>query len=320
MSETDLINVATAVVGTIVLLIVLAFLLRRPRYKRREMRPASAKRPELDKLRAEHAIAIRQLEARVEALNETLRRARIENARLRYAQPGAAIAMPAIPMPAPDMPSPQGAAQTAPADPDAAGAALAAAEARIAALLAELSAAKSAAAAVPKTPDADDRRESLARLALRESAVSARESALAQREQEAAATWTESETAARETAAREAALAERVAALESENAALKQAPAAVTVEPAKAEPTSEQPPAPTPARLEDVEAALLRQRLSDIAAEVAAMTAAVEGSGGPIDELLAKDAADLAAPGSAPSLAEKIRRLRQRTAPESKAS
>lgn len=317
MSETDLINVATAVVGTIVLLIVLAFLLRRPRYKRREMRPASAKRPELDKLRAEHAIAIRQLEARVEALNETLRRARIENARLRYAQPGAAIAMPAIPMPAPDMPSPAGTAQTAPADPDAAGAALAAAEARIAALLAELSAAKSAAAA-PKTPDADDRRESLARLALRESAVSARESALAQREQEAAAR-TESETAARETAAREAALAERVAALESENAALKQAPAtapAVTVEPAK----SDEPPAPAPARLEDVEAALLRQRLSDIAAEVAAMTAAVEGTGGPIDELLAKSETDLAAPGSAPSLAEKIRRLRERTAPESKAS
>lgn len=318
MSETDLINVATAVVGTIVLLIVLAFLLRRPRYKRREMRPASAKRPELDKLRAEHAIAIRQLEARVEALNETLRRARIENARLRYAQPGAAIAMPAIPMPAPDMPSQEGAVHSAPADPDAAGAALAAAEARIAALLAELSAAKSAAAA-PKAPHADDRREAFARLALRESAVSARETALAQREQDIAAR-TESEktaddAAAREIAAREAALAERVAALESENAALKQAPA-VAAEPAK----PEQPPAPAPARLEDVEAALLRQRLSDIAAEVAAMTAAVEGSGGPIDALLAKDEGDLAVPGSAPSLAEKIRRLRERAAPESKAS
>ncbi len=199
--------------------------------------------------------------------------------------------MPAIPMPAPDMPAPAGTPQTAPADPDAAGAALAAAEARIAALLAELSAAKSGAAAVPKTPDADDRRESLARLALRESAVSARESALAQREQDIAAR-TESETAARE-----AALAERVAALESENAALKQAPAAapaVTVEPAK----SDEPPAPAPARLEDVEAALLRQRLSDIAAEVAAMTAAVEGTGGAIDELLAKSETDLAAPAA----------------------
>ncbi|MQT13850.1 hypothetical protein [Segnochrobactrum spirostomi] len=317
MSETDLINVATAVVGTIVLLIVLAFLLRRPRYKRREMRPASAKRPELDKLRAEHAIAIRQLEARVEALNETLRRARIENARLRYAQPGAATAMPAIPMPAPDMPSPHGVAPhgVAPADPDATGAALAAAEARIAALLAELSAAKSAAAAAPKAPDADDRREAFARLALRESAVAARESALVQREHGIAAR-TESETAAREAANREAALAERVAALESENAALKQAPAAAPAEPTAPEP----PPAPAAARLEDVEAALLRQRLSDIAAEVAAMTAAVEGSGGPIDELLARDASDLAAPGSAPSLAEKIRRLRERTAPESKAS
>ena len=57
-----------------------------------------------------------------------------------------------------------------------------------------------------------------------------------------------------------------------------------------------------------MESAVLRERISDVAAEVARLTATLEGPGSPIDTILAADAARPAAVGSganggAPSIA-----------------
>lgn len=58
------------------------------------------------------------------------------------------------------------------------------------------------------------------------------------------------------------------------------------------------------------EAAQLRERISDIAAEVASLTAALEGAGSPIDALLTASAPPRK--GAPPTLAERIRALREK--------
>jgi chromosome segregation ATPase len=70
------------------------------------------------------------------------------------------------------------------------------------------------------------------------------------------------------------------------------------------------PPTIAAARDDGNEAAQLRERISDIAAEVASLTAALEGPGSPIDALLAASAPPRK--GAPPTLAERIRALREK--------
>ncbi|MGA0563543.1 hypothetical protein ACO2RV_13950 [Ancylobacter sp. VNQ12] len=71
-------------------------------------------------------------------------------------------------------------------------------------------------------------------------------------------------------------------------------------------------PTPTAAATPDDpnEAALLRERISDIAAEVASLTAALEGPGSTVDALLAASATPRN--GGPPTLADRIRALREK--------
>jgi len=70
---------------------------------------------------------------------------------------------------------------------------------------------------------------------------------------------------------------------------------------------------------ERVESALLRERINDVAAEVARLTAALEGPNSPIEAILAENAPGLHANGDAQStegdkgnLAQRIRALQSR--------
>lgn len=89
MDGQDLITAAWIAGGALVALVVLALVLgrRRKPAKGNAKGPVRGLRPDRDILRAETAITVRGLEQRAEALAETVRRLRIENARLSQGAP-----------------------------------------------------------------------------------------------------------------------------------------------------------------------------------------------------------------------------------------
>lgn len=305
MSEIDLTQAAIAVGAVLVALIVLAMVLRRPRRRRGPVKLAAATRPDRDLLRAEFAIELRRVEVRAERLAEELRIARIEIARLqhqRFTPPGQ---QPARKEPPPQAPASGRIEPSLYAPPAVQEVSPDVADGRVAALQAELEAARQSAAAA-----AAEQRALAERLAGVERALTeARETADSRRIDAAAASF-------------------RATALNAELDQLKAfAPPApkpegngaeaITLPPAAPVADEALPPAaepPVPATIEEVEAALLRERLSDLAAEVAAVTATIEGRGGRIDALLADGAAPPGGVSAAATLADKIRRLRERTA------
>lgn len=195
MNEIDLTQAGIVLAAVLAGLILLSFVLGRPRRRKGPVRVAAATRPDRDVLRAEFAIALRQSEDRAERLAEDLRIARIALARLEIAGGAAAPVgtAPPVVMAPPVVSAP-------PASPEPA--------------------------------------------------------------------------------------------------------AAATVPYGAAAPALATPPAPARATADDSE--MLRERLTALAAEVAAVTAAIEGRGGPIDSLIA------GSDGATDSLADRIRRLRER--------
>lgn len=189
MNEIDLTQAGIVLAAVLAGLILLSFVLGRPRRRKGPVRVAAATRPDRDVLRAEFAIALRQSEDRAERLAEDLRIARIALARLEIAGGAAAPVGTAPPV-----------VMAPPASPEPA--------------------------------------------------------------------------------------------------------AAATVPYGAAAPALATPPAPARATADDSE--MLRERLTALAAEVAAVTAAIEGRGGPIDSLIA------GSDGATDSLADRIRRLRER--------
>ncbi len=304
MSEIDLTQAAIAVGAVLVALIVLATVLRRPRRRRGPVKLAAATRPDRDLLRAEFAIELRRVEVRAERLAEELRIARIEIARLQHQRFTPPAQQPARKEP-PQTPSSGRIEPSLYAPPAVQEVSPDVADGRVAALQAELEAARQSAATA-----AAEQRALAERLAGVERALTeARETADSRRIDAAAASF-------------------RATALNAELDQLKAfAPPApkpegngaeaIALPPAAPMADEALPPAaepPVPATIEEVEAALLRERLSDLAAEVAAVTATIEGRGGRIDALLADGPAQPGGVSAAATLADKIRRLRERTA------
>lgn len=130
-------------------------------------------------------------------------------------------------------------------------------------------------------------------------------------EQEAARVTKEA-LAARETAESSARQANDVARMvQAEKAMLEGALAQAREDRAALQSRLDAPPTAVAAAPDSGnEAALLRERISDIAAEVASLTAALEGPGSPIDALLAASAAPRN--GGTVTLAERIRALREK--------
>jgi len=365
----DLITAAWVAGGALVALVVLALVLgrRRKPSKSAAKGPVRGVRPDRDILRAEFAIAYRGLEQRAEALAETARRLRIDNARLRHGGPDGS------PVPADGAGGGGGGDAGRVAALEAAlaekTAALAAAGDELAAAKAAAEAARSAAAPAANAPAAAVKaadssgpalsaaRSEIARLAAEiaalkgeldrkagvitaaEAALSSATAALGDRDQELAEVTAASEAKAAEAArrAQEAATAGRAAAEakaalaqmqdalreareESDSRRIEAATASVRAD-ALADELAElrsgamPRPAGPPGPSAD-EVARLREELGALAAEVVVVAAEQLGRDGPaaraVDDLVAGEPMVPPAAGAPPSLAERIRRRRNR--------
>lgn len=304
MSEIDLTQAAIAVGAVLVALIVLAAVLRRPRRRRGPVKLAAATRPDRDLLRAEFAIELRRVEVRAERLAEELRLARIEIARLQHQRFTPQGQQPARKEPAPQAPASGRIEPSLYAPPAVQELSPDGANGRVAALQAELEAARQSASTA-----AAEQRALAERLAGVERALTeARETADSRRIDAAAASFRA--TALNAELDQLKAFAPPAPKSEGNGADVASPPPAAA--PDEAELSAAGPP--VPATIEEVEAALLRERLSDLAAEVAAVTATIEGRGGRIDAILADGPPAPGGVSAAATLADKIRRLRERTA------
>jgi DNA repair exonuclease SbcCD ATPase subunit len=345
----DLIVAASAVGLVLIALIVLALLFgrrKKPQKAARGAPGAVALRPDRDVLRAEFAIAMRAVEARAEALAETVRALKIENARL-ATRTGVAEALPAD------------------AEEDARVAAL---EAALAETKAALEAARAEGGgtvmlAPPPAAEAAERigklEETLARLhqelAGAHNEVARRDALIAERDRAIEAKNAELRAAERALAERQAEIAARAAELSARelaldaraaeraarpaddqaamHAAVKEAEAALAaaheeiherrIEAATAAVRADAVAAEL-AELKDGLAAgadldELKARLAALAATVVATAARLQGEGGDIDKAI-EAAARREESGAAgrstahPTLAERIRAARRQTA------
>jgi chromosome segregation ATPase len=106
---------------------------------------------------------------------------------------------------------------------------------------------------------------------------------------------------------------EALARLKADRKRLEERLTTLTRENKRLRTASLSPQAPTPVHEPAPGETALREKISNLAAEMVALTALIEGPGSPIDKALAMPEAEHAA-GDAPSLAERVRALREAAA------